>query len=222
MIKNNIKNKIINLRKRGFSINELSRKFSISKSTVSLIVRGIELNKEAKEIIKTKVDNGYKRTLKTLKSRLLRRNLDSYKNSLKNTKNFYFNENMAKILCSLIYFCEGSKGVRSGVTFINSDPNLIRTFITLFKKGFKPNLKRLRALVHLHSYHNESKQIKFWSKITGIPKRQFTKSFIKKEGGKNKKEGYQGCVSIRYRDVAVLEELLYTAKMSFSKINTIQ
>ena len=50
---------------------------------------------------------------------------------------------LAKILCALIYWCEGAK-VKTGIAFTNSDPNLVRTFLHLLKTGFDIDEKNSR------------------------------------------------------------------------------
>ncbi|MDQ5949811.1 MAG: hypothetical protein QG563_318, partial [Patescibacteria group bacterium] len=47
-MKTQIKAQVINLRKSGFSISELSNKFGVSKSTVSTWVKNIPLSIKAK------------------------------------------------------------------------------------------------------------------------------------------------------------------------------
>ena len=81
------------------------------------------------------------------------------------------------LFCALIYQCEGSKDIRDSITFTNSDPNLIKTFLFLLRKSFDLDEKKLKILMHLHKYHNEKIQKSFWSKITRVPEEQFNKTY---------------------------------------------
>ncbi len=67
---------------------------------------------------------------------------------------------------------------------------------------------KFRVMMHLHSYHVEANEKRFWAKVTGIPESKFLKTFQKKESGINKKEGYRGCVQIKYFDVSIKRTLL--------------
>jgi hypothetical protein len=107
-----------------------------------------------------------------------------------------------------LVFYAGNKSV----SFINSDPEMIKYFLDVFRKAFKVDEKKFRALIHLHEYHDIDKQTDFWSKITRIPKEQFTKPYRKENGGKRKRENYQGCVSIRYNDRKIAKELIFLVK----------
>ena len=112
-----------------------------------------------------------------------------------------------KLYCALLYWCEGGKRDGEGIRFINSDPVLIKTFLALIRKSYNIDEKKLRALMHLHGYHNEEFQKKFWSGITGIPKSQFNKTFLKKSTGKRLKEDYAGCLAVSYHDVKIAREM---------------
>lgn len=46
----------------------------------------------------------------------------------------------------------------------------------------------------------------FWFNVNGIGKNQFS-IYNKPNTGKNKKEGYKGCLSIRYGDSRIIKEI---------------
>jgi hypothetical protein len=114
------------------------------------------------------------------------------------------------LIASLAYECEGGKSNFGVVEFTNSDPTLVRVFLCALRKSFKLDELKFRVVMHLHSYHNEASEKRFWSDITGIPKTQFTKTFQKQETGINKKTSYRGCVQIKYFDVNIKRTLLAT------------
>src|SRR3989339_736272 len=124
-------------------------------------------------------------------------------------------EENRKLACALLYWCEGEKK-GGAVRFTNSDPVMIQTFLNLFRQSFKLDESKFRICLHLHSYHNQQKQKKFWSGITNIPAEQFHRIYIKSNQGKNKKNDYQGCVSLRYHDWQVAKEIEMIYKL-FSK-----
>jgi hypothetical protein len=72
-------------------------------------------------------------------------------------------------------------------------------------------MKKIRAVLHLHSYQDKVEMIKFWSGVTGIEKQNFI-VYNKKNSGKNKKIDYKGCLSVRYGDVKILEEIFLIIK----------
>ncbi len=130
---------------------------------------------------------------------------------------FGINTNHHRILCAIMYWCEGEKSTGSGVRFMNSDPIMIKLFISSLRKGFDIDETKFRALVQLHQYHNETQQIEFWSEITCIPTHQFHRSYIKSNTGTNSREGYPGCLSLRYGDSSLAKLL----KMIYSNLSKI-
>jgi hypothetical protein len=122
-----------------------------------------------------------------------------------------------KIICSVMFWCEGGKDVRAGIQFINSDPILIKTFLHLLRRSFSINEAKFKAIVHIHDYHDEATQIRFWSDVTSIPISNFYRSYRKPHTGKNKRLDYQGCISIRYYD-ASLGKLLKMIYSEYGKL----
>ncbi len=121
-----------------------------------------------------------------------------------------------KLLCSVMFWCEGGKNARAGIQFINSDPLMVKKFLELFREAFQLDESKFQALVHLHEYHDPIRQLEYWSKVTSIPLRQFHKSYLKANTGKNIREGYPGCISVRYLDGSI-GKLLKMIYIEFSK-----
>lgn len=115
-------------------------------------------------------------------------------------------KSLAKLYCSLIWWCEGNKSTVS-LKFTNSDTTLISNFLYLLRYGFDIDESKLRALIHIHQYHDDLAQKKFWSEITKIPLSQFHKSYQKPNTSKRYRENYPGCLALVYYDASVAKEL---------------
>lgn len=208
-MKAKIKSEAVNLRKKGYSFREISEKLKISKSTASLWLRDVELLEKAKERIARLEVAGRRNARKSIKNRIARENeliMKRVKNSI--TQCNLLKDDL-KIICALLYWCEGGKTEKSQLTFINSDPKLIKYFISILRTAFEIDENRFRVLVHVHGYHDIDRQIEYWSKLTRIPKKQFIKPYIKQNSGKRIKDNYQGCVSIRYHGKKLRQEIMF-------------
>jgi hypothetical protein len=137
------------------------------------------------------------------------------KNARAEIKSLKINKNYSKLLCSLLYWCEGTKNSKNGVCFINSDPNLIKKFLTLLRASFELNEIKFRPCIHLHAYHSPEIQLDFWPRITNINKQQFIRPYIKPNSGKRIRQNYPGCISIRYHSNDLARRLLAIAKAYF-------
>ena len=212
-MKKEIEIKVKKLRVKGYSVKELHKMFAVSKSTISGWVQGVELSEKAKARLQQNYTNGQIASQKTIKEKTRQKNIqaDEFAENILNKSNFI--ESSQTLLCAMIYFCEGNKSLKSLVVFTNSDPNLISTFLYLFRNSFNLDEKKFRVLMHLHKYHHEKIEKKFWSKVTKIPGEQFHRTYLKPNSGKYKKEGYQGCIKVYYGDVSIARKLRSVAKM---------
>jgi predicted transcriptional regulator len=194
------------LRRKGYSIKEIADLLNVSKSTVSIWVRKVFLNDMAIERLQKRRLYGRIKSVKIKKINKDKLLFDINKRVTPIIKSFDESLSSNKLICSLLYWCEGEKNDYS-VRFINSDPVMASTFLYLFRNGFCLDEKKFRICLHLHDYHNEKEQKRFWSVLTKIPLSQFSKVYIKPHTGKNKKKGYPGCASIRYNDCKIALEL---------------
>lgn len=201
-----LKLEAISLRKKGFSLNEISKKLHLAKSTTSIWLSKIELSPKAqKRLAQKQILGQYKSVLVKRKKRELEKEVlgdIAYQmiSNIDQSKDLY------KLYCALLWWCEGNKN-SSFVRFTSSDSSLIQNFLFTFRLGFALDETKLRVLMHLHSYHDEDTQKDFWSKVTKIPKTQFHKSFQKENTGKRWNENYPGCIAVTYYDAQIAKEL---------------
>ena len=124
-------------------------------------------------------------------------------------KNFNIDEETARLLASLLYWCEGGKYPAGNfVSFCNSDIVLAKTFLQLFRMGFSPDENRIKASLQLHSTQDIEKMFSFWSKALSIPKSQFYKSTITEPTKNMKRRNYMGTCTIRYYDIGLLIRII--------------
>ncbi len=106
-----------------------------------------------------------------------------------------------KLLASFLYWCEGSKYPASNaLIFVNSDPLLMKVFITLLRKSFILDESKFSVRMQIHTTHNYEKVKQYWSNILNISKLRFIKPTItEKKNGKHRKN-YLGTCSLKYQD----------------------
>lgn len=194
------------MRKNGYSLSEISQRIKISKSTASLWLHNTTLDQKALSRLARRQIIGRKKTIMIKinnKNQLLEQLRIDARNDIKLVFN---NSNVSKLICAILFWCEGNKSTNL-VKFTNSDPEMIKYYLALLRNGFKIDESKLRALVHLHEYHDENKQIDFWSKLTEIPKNQFYKSYIKSHTSKRTRINYPGCICVTYYDALLAKKL---------------
>ena len=202
-----VRNNALGLRKKGFSLTEISNHLDISKSTASLWTSREKITKLGKKRILLRQIAARSKATSTIKKQrkdTLQKILNMTDGTLKNIE---ITNYISKLLCSIFIWTEGGKSAKSRVVFVNSDPKMIGVFLFLFRKSFPVKETKLRSLVHIHEYHNKAEILDFWSKITKIPLNQFTKSYLKPHTKKRIREGYKGSVRISYCDYKIAWEI---------------
>ncbi|MCG2692434.1 hypothetical protein L6272_06490 [Microgenomates group bacterium] len=201
-----IKQRSINLRKKGFSIKEIAKKLKIANSTSSMWLGNIQLNAVAKQRLKKRQLLHYYKMSQHWQQKRINQLEIAKKQARIIVDSISLSTSNLKFLCSFLFWAEGAKNFQQ-IKFINSDPNMIKVFLFLLRKSFPIDEKKFRALIHIHEYHNEKSLKKYWSEITKIPQKQFYKSYLKPHTKKRKRLNYKGSINISYYDAKLAREL---------------
>lgn len=110
-----------------------------------------------------------------------------------------------------MYWAEGSKDKpydrRENVTFVNSDPGMIETFLRwLDLLGVERD--RVRYCVMIHESADVAGAEQYWADLVGADRSAFNKTTIKKHNPKTVRKNvgasYRGCLTIKVRQSADL------------------
>ncbi|MDP3732148.1 MAG: hypothetical protein Q8R31_03835 [Candidatus Omnitrophota bacterium] len=171
---NKIKQKVRNLRKRGWSIGEISLKMKIPKNTISGWVKDIQLTEQQRKRIKQKIiDSGV--IGRPIAAKLLQAKMEKWKEGIRN-KVMHFgqlplqNPEIGKLICGLLYICEGAKYPSTrGLIFGNSDPMVICCFLGLLRRFFAIKEDKLRCRVMYRWDQDRRRLERYWSNVTESP-----------------------------------------------------
>ena len=204
-----VKEKATKIRKSGISINKIAADFGLSKSTVSLWMRDVVISDSAKrKLAQSSEDGRADGRLRMAAQRKIQAQADRAESIEILNSSFDANDrNSWRLVGSMLYWCEGTKARDGILTFVNSDPAMIKTYLRAIRKGYDLNELKFRAIIHLHEYHDPREQLLFWSSVTGIPTTQFYRPYIKPHTGRQKRSGYPGCISIRYADAGLARKV---------------
>lgn len=105
------------------------------------------------------------------------------------------------LLGAVAYWCEGSKSKPwsrlSNMTFINSDPQLIRLFLRWMDLV---GAHQFKVRLQIHESADVDAALTYWSEVTGVPVRDFAKTSLKRHNPKtvrkNMGDAYRGCLSV--------------------------
>ena len=177
------------LRSEGWSINQIKDKLMVAKSSVSLWVRDIELttaqknclsaNGQMKEVVERR--RATRLIMESAKRQII---IDSAKNEIKN-----ISVNELRLIGIALYWAEGGKTVRGLVRFSNSDFLMIKVIMRFFREICKVPEHKFRGYIHTHSHLDYKRGELYWSEISGIPLKQFFKTYRRPSvASENKKD----------------------------------
>jgi len=180
----------IALRKKGLSYNEILKRVSVAKSTLSLWLRDIGLAKRQKQRLTEK------RQIAQIKAQQVCRD-----NRIKTTKEIKLlarkeiqklSRKKLWLIGVALYWAEGSKqketNVSQRVSLGNSDPNIIKIFLRWLMEICLVQKKDIHVRLYIHRTGNEKRALNYWSKVTKIPIKKFQKTVFKKHNVKTNRK----------------------------------
>ena len=192
-----LKEKAMYYREKGYSYNMISGKIGVNKSTLSNWLAKIPFSPN-QELIK-------RIGLAKLKSATFKHNqkISEIKEmgELAKAELGKVTKRDMWFLGIGLYLGEGNKSYEN-IGFSNSDPKTIKIIVKWFKKNCHLRNENFNPFIHAYPDNNVAKTIRYWSKITGIPKKQFGKTYIDKRINKSKvkrKTLPHGTIDLRIR-----------------------
>lgn len=190
------------LRRQGKTYDEIVTELGVSRSSVSLWVRDIPPPQACHP--SWTPEARAKREVRTQRRR--RAKIEARKAHREDplTELFPLGAREALITGAIAYWCEGAKWkewmpAAPGVTFINSDPGLVRLFLR-FLDVVPVQFGDLRYRLSIHETASEAKAHAYWARELGIRMGDFSKTNWKKHNPKtvrkNTGEDYHGCLSV--------------------------
>lgn len=164
------------MREEGASYSQIRQKVSVSKSTLSLWLRGLPLSNERINQLRShsavRIERYRETRRKTRESRwtAVRERF---------AKKFpRFTDRELLIAGLFLYWGEGGKTKLTTTTVSNTDPAMLLFFIRWLALLRVPK-DRLRIHVHLYADMDVKRELAYWSKVLELPLSSFRKPYIK-------------------------------------------
>ncbi|MBI1957331.1 MAG: hypothetical protein HYS44_02645 [Candidatus Niyogibacteria bacterium] len=184
----------IRLRRQGLSYNEIRRHVPVVKSTLSLWLKSIPLSEKHRKRLYTKQIAILSRGPQSQKERRARE-IEKIIQTAAEEITRPLSDDTYRLVGAALYWAEGTK--RGGFEVTNSDPYFILFMVRWIEKIFGVPAPKLKARLNIYPQQNDMKIKKFWSALTGIPTKNFGKSFVKPlNKGYKKNNLYYGTIKI--------------------------
>jgi len=172
---------VIKLRFKGKSYREIAKILGVSKNSVSRWCKNLRLPLAIQKIIeaKTRATRIQLVTYNRQKhQRVQAENKKIRKKALKQIQPLSKRELL--LIGAALYWAEGYKKQEHyptpRVSFVNSDPDMIRLFARFLRKTLRVPEEKFRLDLRVHPNINRKKAINFWSKVTNISSERFSVS----------------------------------------------
>ena len=199
-----LKEKAFELRKQGLSYSEINKRVPVSKSTLSLWLRDVQLTTKQKFRLKELSKTGQPYGARAQKKIRVERTKVIIGNAKKEVS--VITDRELLYIGTVLYWAEGAKQKKHNpserVSFSNSDPAMIRVFLKWLTNVAKVD----GDLIDFQIYSNENIRdrereiVKYWSAITGYPEDKFDKIYYKKDKKKkyrrNQGKNYYGLLRV--------------------------
>jgi transcriptional regulator with XRE-family HTH domain len=169
---------VIELRKEGKSYREIAKIVGVSKNSVSRWCKNLKLPPSAQRILEEKNKKNKKalEEYNKLKSEKVRKENQKIKKAA-SSQIRSLSEYELLLVGTSLYWSEGWKKESPekyhGISFVNSDPNMVKLFLNFLRKVMKIPEEKIKVNLRIHPNINAKRAINFWSKITKIPKEKF-------------------------------------------------
>lgn len=122
---------------------------------------------------------------------------------------------VAKIALAMLYLGEGAKNERGMVVFGNSNPNIIKLFLKLFRQVYETDITKFRITIGCRADQDVQALERFWRGVIDIPGIRFYDTRIDKRtiGKPTKRPEYKGVCCIGYLDNRIQFELVNLEKV---------
>jgi len=172
------------LRRQGWSYNDILKEVGVSKSTLSLWLRDIPLTDEQIAALSCKFRVGREKFIHKMRVRRDTRWAEYHREAEEEYRTL--SQDPEFMFGLALYIGEGSKTKQNDLCIANCDPRVIQKALEFLRIGIP--FASLRCAIHLHLGLSVETAEAYWQEVTGLPKTQFhrTSAAISRASGGKK------------------------------------
>lgn len=205
-VKREIRAKACELRSQGLSINEIASQLRVSKSSVSVWVRDIELTEAQKDALRQKQHRWGQQNkgAETNRRRGIEQRIAYQHQGRERAKT----NNPLHLAGCMLYWAEGGKS-RNQIHFANSDPHMQKLFIRFLREEFDVQDESIKVQIHCHSQDEivQQKCKDYWLDVLDLPESSLNKIQVKKGSETRKNRLEYGICAIRLYSTQITQHI---------------
>jgi hypothetical protein len=167
----------LELRKLGWSYSAIKNELGIAKSTASAWLNKYPLSHE--QLDKLLFHNEHR--IESFRATMAKKKQSLFDDAVLDQELVIGDLTEKELyLCGLtLYWGEGGKTQYSCLTFANTDPRMIKFFLTWLIRAIHYPEDHIKIKLHLYKDMNIEDETKYWKEITGFGDNHFSKPYIK-------------------------------------------
>jgi len=198
------KEKVIKLRKEGFSYSEILKQIPVARSTLSLWLKSVGLAKaQFQRTTQKRIEGGLRGAAARKRNRIA--TTEEIKNKARKEIVEISKRDLWLIGTSL-HWAEGAKEKSykpgTGISFNNSDSKMVLLFLKWLKIILKVDDSLVVYDIYIHETADHKKALKYWADTLHVPSEKFKIYFKKnkiKTIRKNTGNDYHGLIRVRVK-----------------------
>ncbi len=206
-----LKEKALEMRKRGMSYSQIRAVVKVSKSSLSLWLKDMPLSKERIYELGARNQRRIENCRNTKAKKKQDRLDEVYKKVSKDIGSLSSRE---IFLCGLfLYWGEGSKTSYTAVEITNTDPSMLK-FALIWFRNLGIDIGKIKVKLKIYKDTDREKETLFWLETLGVERHQF-RFYIKKTNQFDitYKVGYgHGTCSLYYGDRDIYEIIMQSLR----------
>lgn len=192
------KERVVHLRKKGWSYRDIQNEVPVAKSTISNWLKDLPLSQEEKACLKRRTNSNISRGRAKAAAALTRNRLER-EAGIKREAEYEFNVHKHNPFFQVglaLYWAEGAK--RDSVcSLINSDPEMVSLFVSWLEQFGGVSRETLHARLFIHKQYAHENPERFWAEKLLIPEKLFKRTVYKASNSTVKKRSqYMGCLRV--------------------------
>ena len=203
--KDEVRARAVAMREAGATVPEIAEALQVAKSTAYLWVRHLPLDETSERAQQRRSEHS--RRISETRWEPLRQKRDAERAATNETEAGWvgqLSDREVRLLGAVAYWCEGAKAKpwepnRCRVTFINSDPVLIRLFLR-FLESWGEDRQALKYRVSIHESADAEAAGRWWAEVAGVPFEIFRRPTLKTHNPStvrhNVGDPYRGCLVV--------------------------
>lgn len=219
------KEEVRDLRRQGYSLTYIEKKYGIARSTLSGWFKDIPLSeKQRTRLMKNSQDGWKKARISATKWHKQQKQLRlqvAQDQALDTIEKLDMTPEVLEVALAMLYLGEGAKNDRTSIA--SSDPMILRFVLAVVRMSYGITRKDVYCELHLRADQDPGETKEYWSRELGIPIENFRSCFHdQRTAGRKTYEHYKGVCVLYCGGVAIQRKLINLYNLFCARVETLE